>query len=137
MRRGTYLYGRIAFTSAEQTAGHRPANLPSSQNTPEVPLHEAYLISGKKSFHPTPLRLENATNDPETLLRPVRLHQPSMWLLLALFPFIAIAQILITYPSNTPENVTYVQDNFFGISFEMQVINTLSTHNRSWIIPCH
>ncbi|KAG8907054.1 hypothetical protein FRB99_005431 [Tulasnella sp. 403] len=47
--------------------------------------------------------------------------------LLSLFFFTAatIAQVNIVYPSNTPPGAFYVQDNFFGISFEMQVINTL------------
>lgn len=42
----------------------------------------------------------------------------------------ANAQVALTYPSNTPPNATFVQDNFFGISFELQIINTLSESLR-------
>ncbi|KAG8855621.1 hypothetical protein FRB96_006816 [Tulasnella sp. 330] len=47
------------------------------------------------------------------------------WLLVAVLFQQCAAQINLTYPSNTPAGAMYVEDNFFGISFEMQVINTI------------
>ncbi|KAG9009888.1 hypothetical protein FRB94_011334 [Tulasnella sp. JGI-2019a] len=52
-------------------------------------------------------------------------RRTSIWLLPVVLLKPCIAQINLTYPANTPAGAMYVQDNFFGISFEMQVINTI------------
>ncbi|KAG8978308.1 hypothetical protein FRB90_008455, partial [Tulasnella sp. 427] len=35
------------------------------------------------------------------------------------------AQVTLTYPSNVPDGAIYVDDNYFGISWELQVVNLI------------
>ncbi|KIO22059.1 hypothetical protein M407DRAFT_28404 [Tulasnella calospora MUT 4182] len=48
-------------------------------------------------------------------------------LLSAFFTPFAIAQVNLTYPSNVPDGVIYVDDNYFGISWELQVVNLITS----------